>query len=77
MKVVAIKMGFYGGTRIKPGTALDMPVAKGKKLPSWVVPANEAPKAVAPAPLNGDTKPVGAAAAAAQKRAEADTNSLA
>ena len=46
MKVVAIKMGFYNGSRRRVGEVFDMPEAD-KRMPAWVQPSDKPVPALA------------------------------
>ncbi len=67
MQVRAIEMGFYGGTRVRPGTVFEMPEATRDKLPAWVEPADGPASPVKPPPLMGDIRPLGAQRVSAAK----------
>ena len=45
MRVIAIELGFYGGSRRRVGAEFEMAIAKGAKLPRWVVLASSESRA--------------------------------
>lgn len=71
MKLVATRMGFYNGARIRVGESFEF---SGEKLPKWAKPEAEARAVIAAEEAKSlvvDTKPL-AAQQAARKRASAD-----
>ena len=52
IKVVAIKPGFFGGSRVREGDTFDFP--KKARLPKWVV---EAKQYVPPKPAKKEPEP--------------------
>lgn len=75
IKVVAVRPGFYKGSRVRAGQTFEF---EGKKLGSWMALADAKARQVAakrpPADEKaaGDTKPAEATAAAAEKASNAN-----
>lgn len=72
MKMIAIEMGFYNGSRVRPGSTFEF---TGKVAPKWARPA-DAPGKPASEPKLGDTKPADARAAVKAKTGAASEQSL-
>lgn len=77
MQVVAIRMGFWNGTRRRVGEVFDMP----EPLPSWVKPTNDPAKAKAEAEAakkaEHEKQRAGAIAASGGKAAKAKVDAIA
>ena len=68
MKLTARLMGFYKGSRIRPGETFEF---SGEKLPKWAFPAGTKDPNPVKQPELGDTKPAAARQAAKVKAGEA------
>lgn len=57
MKVRAIKTGYDGVKRRRPGEVFEMRIAKGAKMPSWVVPVGGSVESAAAAAVAAPQSP--------------------